>query len=131
MNHAAHALMIFAGGGAGSVARWLLSGAVIHHLPVRLRHFPFGILTCNLLGCLLIGMFFGGLRAWRPEEVWRSLLVTGFLGGFTTFSTFAEDTHRMFQHGPAWGAAGNVILSVVLGLGAVWCGHKLGWALVR
>lgn len=126
MRHASHALVIFVGGGLGSVARWVLSSVIVHHLPARVRHFPFGILACNLLGCFLIGLFFGGLRAFRPEEVWRSLLVTGFLGGFTTFSTFAEDTHRMFHHGPAMGAAANVAASVILGLAAVALGHKLG-----
>ncbi len=126
MKHSAHALVIFVGGGLGSVARWMLSSAIVHHLPTRVRNFPFGILACNLLGCFLIGLFFGGLRSVRPEEVWRSLLVTGFLGGFTTFSTFAEDTHRMFHHGPAWGPAANIFASLVLGLAAVFLGHKLG-----
>ena len=130
MKHAAHALVIFVGGGLGSVARWALSSAIVHHLPVRVRNFPFGILACNLLGCFLIGVFFGGLRTFRPEEVWRSLLVTGFLGGFTTFSTFAEDTHRMFHHGPAFGASANVAASVLLGLAAVFLGHKTGGMLL-
>lgn len=112
----------------GSVVRWMLSSAISHHLPASVRHFPCGILACNLLGCFLIGVFFGGLRLFWPEEVWRSLLVTGFLGGFTTFSTFAEDTHRMFHHGPPLGSAANVMLSVVLGLAAVVIGHKLGAA---
>jgi CrcB protein len=125
MKHASHAIIIFVGGGLGSVARWLLGRCITEMLPARIHIFPFGILACNVLGCFLIGLFFGCLPIFKPEEVWRSLLVTGFLGGFTTFSTFAEDTHRLFTHGPATGAALNIVASIVLCLIGVALGHKL------
>ncbi len=119
------ALWIFVGGGLGSLSRWALSAGITRiaeHTP--LHRFPVGILACNLLGCYLIGCAFGYWGShWHPKWLFP-FLVTGFLGGFTTFSTFGKDTHQLLADGlPLLGLA-NIALSVALGLAAVWAGIK-------
>jgi CrcB protein len=111
------------GGAAGSVARAMVALA----LPAR---FPWATLLVNVLGSLLIGWLMARLG---PVEsgtaaTLRSLLVAGFCGGFTTFSTFSWQTLEQMQKGQ-WGAAvGNVLLSVSLCLLAVWLGFRMGRA---
>ena len=111
------------GGGAGAVARYWLAGA-----GQRLTdgQFPLGTLIVNLVGCLLIG-FLGSLLtgpAIVREEVRLALLV-GFLGGFTTFSTYGYETLALLSDREWWWAGANVMLSNVVGLLAVWLGHRL------
>ena len=93
-------------------------------LKTALHKFPLGILACNLLGCFLIGCLFGALT--QKQATWVfPLLVTGFLGGFTTFSTFGRDTVEAFHEGLPAIALLNIVLSVLLGLAAVWAGIKV------
>lgn len=122
-------LLIFLGGGLGAVARWGLSSSV-QGLAERtsLHRFPVGILACNLLGCLLIGAVFGYFVHKHPAWIFP-FLVTGFLGGFTTFSTFGRDTFEAFRDGFPAVAFANIALSVLLGLAAVWAGIRLGQSL--
>ncbi|NNC89688.1 MAG: fluoride efflux transporter CrcB [Akkermansiaceae bacterium] len=119
-------LLIFLGGGLGAVSRWGLSTG-IQSLAEKtaLHRFPLGIFACNILGCFLIGCVFGYFVQKHPAWVFP-LLVTGFLGGFTTFSTFGRDTLEAFQDGFPGMALANVLLSVVAGVLAVWAGLKLG-----
>lgn len=119
-------LYIFLGGGLGALTRWLLS-ASIQNLAEKtpLHRFPLGILTCNLLGCFLIGLLFGHF-AQKTAPAWLfPLLATGFLGGFTTFSTFARDSHELFSQNLTFFGLLNLALSVLLGLLAVWAGLKI------
>ena len=119
-----NALLIFLGGGLGALARWILSAAIeLAALRTPLHRFPLGILACNLLGCFLIGFLFASFAQKHPPWVFP-LLVTGFLGGFTTFSTFGKDTIEAFQDGLPAIALLNVALNVILGLAAVWAGLK-------
>lgn len=114
-------LWIALGGAAGSVARAMVAMS----LPGR---FPWATLLINVLGSLLIGWLMARLGPLEnPTAVsMRSLLVTGFCGGFTTFSTFSWQTLEQMQKGQ-WGAAlANVALSIVLCLAAVWLGYSLG-----
>ncbi|MGJ8697566.1 MAG: fluoride efflux transporter CrcB [Verrucomicrobiaceae bacterium] len=121
-----NALLIFLGGGLGSLARWSLAAGVQSLADkTSLSRFPLGILTCNVLGCFLIGCLFGHF-ATRNAPAWVfPLLATGFLGGFTTFSTFAKDTHSLWTSGLTPHAAAQIILSLLLGLAAVYTGIKL------
>lgn len=121
-----NALLVFLGGGLGSVARYGLStGLQTLARKTALHHFPVGILACNLLGCFLIGCLFGYFTQ-KTAPAWVfPLLATGFLGGFTTFSTFAKDTHSLWTSGLTHLALAKIILSVVLGIGAVVLGIKL------
>jgi len=109
------------GGAAGSVART----AVALALPSR---FPWAILLVNVAGSLLIGWLMARLGGVDDPVAlrFRALLITGFCGGFTTFSTFSWQTLEQMMKG-AWGAAiANVLLSVSLCLLAVWLGFRLG-----
>jgi len=120
-----NALLIFLGGGLGALSRWGLSSG-IEKLSARtsLHQFPLGILACNLLGCFLIGCIFGHFVQKHPAWVFP-LLVTGFLGGFTTFSTFGRDTVAAIQNGLPLVAILNILVSVILGVFAVWAGLRL------
>ncbi|MFT6239340.1 MAG: CrcB protein [Akkermansiaceae bacterium] len=119
-------LLIFLGGGLGSLARYGLStGIQTLAQKTALHRFPLGILTCNLLGCFLIGCLFGYFTNKTSPPWVFPLLATGFLGGFTTFSTFAKDTHSLWTTGLTHLALLKIALSVILGLAAVFLGIKL------
>lgn len=111
-------LLVAAGGAAGSVARYLLSRA-LHDTP--LGSFPVGTMTANILGCLAIGLVCG-LSAGANPPVGHSLkllLTVGFCGGFTTFSTFMNESLTLCKAGDALLAAVYIGASVALGLAAV------------
>lgn len=118
---------IFIGGGLGAVSRFALSSAVQTLAEqTRLQRIPVGILACNLLGSFLIGALFGYIAS-RSEghPAWlHPFAVTGFLGAFTTFSTFALDTQKLFSSSPLL-AIINIAASVIGCLAAVWLGFKL------
>ncbi len=91
-------LLVFVGGGFGSVARYAMMRAIGRVMGNS--NFPWHILGVNLLGALVIGMLteFFALRISGVDQA-RLLLVTGFLGGFTTFSAFSLDSALMYQRG--------------------------------
>lgn len=125
-----HGLLIFLGGGLGAVARWWLSGA-IQTLVERtsLHRFPWGIAASNLLGCFAIGAIFGAFTT-RAAPPWVfPLLVTGFLGGFTTFSTFGNDCRELIVDGFRGLALANLLLSTLGGILLVFLGFRAGHAL--
>ncbi|MGD2111431.1 MAG: fluoride efflux transporter CrcB [Phycisphaerae bacterium] len=116
-------VMIAAGGAGGAVARYLFAGAA-QRLHAGL--FPVGTLAVNVVGCLLIGVLgavFAGPQLVREE--YRTALMIGFLGGFTTFSTYGWETLTLGETGGLRLAALNVVLSNGLGLLAVWFGYRL------
>lgn len=117
-------IMIAAGGAAGSLLRFMLSTGV-HR--VAGRDFPYGTLSVNIIGSLLMGMLYILLieRASVAVE-WRALLLIGFLGAFTTFSTFSIETLNLLENGELIKAGTNVLLSVTLCLLAAWTGVILG-----
>lgn len=88
--------------------------------------FPWGTLAVNVFGSLAIGALSGWLaHATGNVAAIRAFAVVGICGGFTTFSTFSNETFRMFENGQ-WGlAAGYVAASVAAGLAAVWLGYLL------
>ena len=110
-------VVVAVGGATGAVCRWAVSLA----LPHAASGFPLGTLLVYVLGCLALGGLVGAL----PDAHWlRPLLGTGFLGGFTTFSTFALETDRLLVHAPAV-AALYAGLSLLLGLPAAAVGLRL------
>lgn len=118
---------IFIGGGLGAVSRFALSSGVQTLAEqTRLHRIPLGILTCNLLGSFLIGALFGYIASRSDgHPAWlHPFAVTGFLGAFTTFSTFALDTQKLFSSAPML-AIINIAVSVLGCLAAVWLGFKL------
>jgi CrcB protein len=123
-------LLIGLGGFAGSVLRYWASGYA--QGLSRSLGFPYGTLAVNVLGCLIIGLLshLADARGAFSAET-RLLVFTGFLGGFTTFSTFGNETLNLLRGGQAGAAAANVLASVALGLGAVWLGRALAYLIWR
>lgn len=105
-------MLVIAGGGFGSASRYLVSLAAARLFG---DSFPWGTLTVNLLGCLLIGFVAGLADRSIVSRSLRILLVTGFLGGFTTFSSFSLESVRMILGGTIDRALLNALLNVLIG----------------
>lgn len=108
-------LVIALGGALGAVSRFLLSGLVDTTMG---RNFPFGTLAVNVLGSFLIGVAFVWLASRADSSLARDIVVTGFLGSLTTFSTFSIQTLQLAQHGEFARAGINIIASVVVCIAA-------------
>lgn len=105
-------LIVFIGGGLGSMSRLFVSSQVGKFAGTG---FPWGTLAVNLLGALIIGVLIEFMAIkWSASEYQRYLLVTGFLGGFTTFSAFSLETASMWMRGD-WLAALAYVLASVIG----------------
>jgi len=119
-------LAIAIGGATGAVLRFWVS-----HLTHALlgRDYPYGTLTVNVVGSFLMGLLFLLLTE-RLElgPAWRSLILVGLLGAFTTFSTFSLETLHLLENGDVLKAFTNVISNVVLCIAAVWLGVTIGRA---
>jgi CrcB protein len=121
-------LLVGSGGFLGSVARYYLSGLVLH--ATGAARFPWGTLAVNTLGCVAIGVLAGlaeHLHLFSPPV--RLLVFTGVLGGFTTYSAFAYETYFLAREHLWFAAAANLALQIALGLGGVWLGHRLSGVL--
>jgi len=107
------AILIFIGGGLGSLFRWLLSSVAL--AGYSKGSFPTGTLVVNLLGCAVAGLLAGLIARfeWFAQET-RLFLFTGILGGFTTFSAFAVDFLTMTKRGD-WLLAGAYVFASVMG----------------
>ncbi len=118
-------LLIGIGSGLGGICRYLLS-LFIHSF--FSRTFPYGTLIVNSLGCLLMGFLFILLleRVDGIGDQLRALLLIGFLGGFTTFSSFSIETMNLMENGQPLNAFINIIASLILCLGLTWLGILLG-----
>ena len=116
-------LLVAAGGAAGAVARWLLSDWVKGRAG---EAFPWGTLVVNLVGCLVLGFVLAFVEG-RPgsSPLWRPLVAVGFVGAFTTFSTFSWETHALLRDGEWLRSSAYVAASVFLGLGALRAGIEL------
>jgi CrcB protein len=115
-------LLILLGGGAGSLARYLAASAIASRFVSR---FPTGTMVVNVSGCFLIGLIMTLLTERQPHPYWRLALVVGFLGGYTTFSSFEWETYSAVREGGFWIGLANVVGSVTLGYAAVWLGALL------
>lgn len=108
------------GGAAGSVARYLTMSAVGHWLG---SDFPFGTLTVNVLGSLIMGMLVeASALAWSPSPELRAMLTVGVLGGFTTFSTFSLDAAVLVERQQQGLAAVYAVVSVAASVAALFGG---------
>ena len=115
-------LLILLGGGLGSLARYAASSVVYSRLGSR---YPYGTIAVNITGCFLIGLIMTLLTERQTHPYWRFALVVGFLGGYTTFSSFEWETWLEVRAGGFWMALANVVGSVTLGYVAVWLGVLL------
>ena len=119
-------LLIAVGGALGSVARYWVGSTISSRVGVR---FPYGTLIVNLTACVIIGftLTFLGKRA-DLDPAWRFLIPIGFIGAYSTFSTYEWETLTTLRSGAFFLAGLYAIGSMVLGLVAVWGGAALAEA---
>tara|TARA_X000000950_G_C13805318_1_gene615349 strand:+ start:122 stop:493 length:372 start_codon:yes stop_codon:yes gene_type:complete len=115
-------LLVFLGGGLGSGLRYLVTAAMNQYS----KFLPYGTFTVNILGCLLIGLILGYTQ---KESTLTSnqtlLLATGFCGGFTTFSAFANENLELIKNGQIFNFSVYTIGSILIGILAVFIGLYL------
>ena len=117
-------LYIAIGGALGSVLRFLTTVLVSKFCPENSGfQFPLATFIANVIGCFLIGLFLGILaKNQLTDSNLKWLLVTGFCGGFTTFSAFGIENFNLLQNNNTLLAFSYIALSIILGLFAVWFG---------
>lgn len=119
-------LLVFLGGGAGTLMRYWLGGAVHAYAGGWGATFPLGTLVVNVSGCFAVGFLASVLTGpMLVRDEYRTMILIGILGGYTTFSTFGRESMALIHDGEWLHAAANIILSVFLGLAAVWLGDAL------
>lgn len=115
-----HILLVGIGGAAGSVLRYVTTLLTARYFT---GSFPLATFMANVVGCLLIGLLIGYLgRGQTTDPQLRLLLITGFCGGYTTFSTFTSEHLALFQSGQHATALVYIAASILTGLLAVWAG---------
>jgi fluoride exporter len=117
-------IVLSAGGALGVNARYWLGVWMNRWASPQ---FPWATFTINVTGSFAIGILTIGLTRWLPHPNLRLLLITGFLGGYTTFSTFEYDSATLWERGELWLVAANMVGSVMVGFAAV----LLGIAIAR
>ena len=115
-------LLVFLGGGLGSGLRYLVTIAMNQYSKVL----PFGTFTVNTLGCLLIGLILGYAQKENALTSNQTLfLATGFCGGFTTFSAFANENLELIKNGEIFNLSLYTFGSIMIGVLAVFVGYYL------
>jgi fluoride exporter len=118
-------LAVLVGGFAGAIARHELFSALQERAGTR---FPVGMLAVNLTGAFLLGLLYGLVAASWPH--WLATgAQTGFIGAYTTYSTWAVDSLELIRSGAGWAAVGNLVGSLTAGVLLAWAGATLGSAL--
>lgn len=117
-------LLIGLAGLVGTVGRYALSGVIARRFG---ETFPAGTLVVNIIGCFLAGLLFYLLQERNlVSPTARTVVMIGFLGGFTTFSSFGLQTFTLLRDGEFWFASLNIVGSNFLGLLMVWAGYTVG-----
>jgi CrcB protein len=115
-------LTIGAGSFIGGILRYLLSQFIQTKF---LSTFPFGTLSVNIIGCLAIGLIYGLSDRGNLTQEWRLFLATGICGGFTTFSSFSNETFGLLRDGQYLYAFTYILASVIFGLLATFAGFSI------
>lgn len=119
MNSFSMLALIFLGGGLGSVTRYGVGKAAL--LFFEGNKFPLGTLLANTLACIILGFTLYFFKDKLLANEWiKPLVIIGFCGGFSTFSTFSLDTLKLFQDGLFFFGIANILVSLVLGIGILW-----------
>lgn len=106
-------VLVAIGGGLGSVFRFLSNFIIAKNLPGKLHYATFLV---NVIGCLLIGLLIGYLNKQSESDQLKLLLVTGFCGGFTTFSTFGLENYSFIQSGNITTSLLYTAFSIIIGI---------------
>lgn len=114
-------IYVFVGGGLGSLARWITAKWLA---PTDVNAFPSGTFIANIIACFILGILMGYQLKDPMHNQYRLLLMVGFCGGFSTFSTFSAETLQLLKSGHQLMALSYVGLSMLLGLLAVFLGLK-------
>lgn len=120
-------MIVGIGGFLGAIARYALGTYIGSRYGVR---FPYGTFVINVSGCFFIGLILSVLGRTTASTYWRYLIPIGFIGAYTTFSTFEYETLRAIQDGQLMTGLLNVLLSLTLGFVAVWVGSVIGRTMV-
>ena len=120
-------LVVGVGGFLGAIARYMVATYIGGRYGTS---FPYGTFVINMSGCFLIGFIVTLLARTTASQYWRYLIPIGFIGAYTTFSTFEYETLRAIQDGRMTAGLLNVALSVVVGFVAVWAGAVIGRVVV-
>jgi fluoride exporter len=112
-------LIIFLGGGFGSICRYIVSKLITQQFETT---FPLGTLIVNILGSFLIGVILASIEKYQWNSIWAYLLVTGFCGGFTTFSTFAYENYLQLKSSNYSAMFSYTFMSLLWGFSATWLG---------
>jgi fluoride exporter len=116
-------LLIFIGGGLGSLSRFSLSKFIQENID---KTFPFGTLSVNILASIILGIFVGMVEIKSlASPNYKALIAIGFCGGFSTFSTFSNDTLQLIQNNRILEALTNILLNVILCILATFGGITL------
>ncbi|MEO7833785.1 MAG: fluoride efflux transporter CrcB [Ginsengibacter sp.] len=115
-------LLVGLGSFIGGISRYLVTVFIQNKF---LSTFPFGTLAVNIIGCFLIGIIYGFSDKGSLNPDWRIFLATGIMGGFTTFSSFSNETVSMLRDALYWPAFSYIALSVIIGLAATFGGISL------
>jgi len=118
-----HFLLVFIGGGAGSLARFMVGKAYQQWQPT----FPFATLTSNFLSCVVFGLVVMlGVQRLNLNYTLKLLLITGFCGGFSTYSSFTFETVELFKQGQNGIAFINIVSNFALSVGGLYIGFWFG-----
>lgn len=113
-------LSVAAGGALGACARYGVGHILLRYLGPG---YPYSTLFVNVVGSLIMGMLIETMALrWTPSPEMRVLLITGFLGAFTTFSAFSLDVSLLIEKGATMSAAGYIFLSLALSIGGLFAG---------